>query len=166
MHFRKYLNTIKEYTIMKEDFDDFDDFNEDDFNNHPLDDFFNAKQIVINEEDICENVKSELYDEKDDSIDNELTNLAILAQKTFQEQKKIAMRVEPKFRADLLNAANTLLALSLQAISKKADMKSKKDAIIARSKRQTLQIGNSENTNIILADRNELLKARKQKKES
>ncbi len=145
--------------------DDFDDFNEDHFNNHPLDDFFNAKQIIINEEDICENVKSDLYDEKDDSIDNELTNLAILAQKTFQEQKKIAMRVEPKFRADLLNAANTLLALSLQAISKKADMKSKKDAVIARSKRQTLQIGNSENTNIILADRNELLKARKVKKE-
>ena len=83
----------------------------------------------------------------------------------LEEQKKTAMRVEPKFRAELLGVANNLLAITLQAISKKADIKAKKDANLARSKRQTLQIGNSENTNIIVADRNELLKARKVKKE-
>lgn len=144
--------------------DDFDDF-EEYLDNHPLDSFFNAKkhdmeQLVEQPHAMCE-----IYDDKDYSLDNELSNLSTLAQKTFEEQKKIAMRVEPKFRAELLGVANNLLAISLQAISKKADIKSKKDAIVARSKRQTLQIGNSENTNIIIADRNELLKARKVKKE-
>jgi len=149
---------------MNNDFDDFDDF-EEYLDNHPLDTFFNAKKHDMEQLVEQPHATCEIYDDKDYSLDNELSNLSTLAQKTFEEQKKIAMRVEPKFRAELLGVANNLLAISLQAISKKADMKSKKDAIVARSKRQTLQIGNSENTNIIIADRNELLKARKVKKE-
>ncbi|MCB1711116.1 MAG: hypothetical protein KDH96_01120 [Candidatus Riesia sp.] len=158
---------------MNKDFnDEFDDefdneFNEDFLDKHPLDTFFNSNTITFQykEDEEEQQVACDLYDEKDNSLDKELSDLAKLAQKTFEEQKKTAMRVEPKFRAELLGVANNLLAITLQAISKKADIKAKKDANLARSKRQTLQIGNSENTNIIVADRNELLKARKVKKE-
>lgn len=148
-------------------FDEFDDEFDDEFlDKHPLDTFFNSNTITFqSDEDDEQPVACELYDDKDNSLDKELSELAKLAQKTFEEQKKTAMRVEPKFRAELLGVANNLLAITLQAISKKADIKAKKDANLVRSKRQTLQIGNSENTNIIVADRNELLKARKVKKE-
>jgi len=61
----------------------------------------------------------------------------------------------------LLGVANNLLNTTLAAISKKADMKIKKDVVLSRSKK--ISINNSENTNIIVADRNELLKLRKQK---
>lgn len=146
--------------IVKYDGDDFSP----DFNKHPLDEFFDVDSTLTEFDDEPEEFDSPvsvLYDDKDNDLDSELSELSKLAKHTFEQQQRIALTVEPKYRGELLAVANNMLNTALAAVSKKVDMKKHKDTIHSRGKGVT--IGNSENTNIIIADRNELLKMRKNK---
>ena len=135
-------------------------FNESDFSqNMPLDDFFNVNNVQEVVENANATVESPIYDEKDLDLDRELSEIAAIAKKTIDAQQRIALSVEPKFRGELLGVANNMLTTALQAIKEKADIKKHKDKLSVG--KGGLQIGNSEVTNIIVADRNELLKNRK-----
>lgn len=138
---------------------------ESDYNDerHPLAAVFDIEDVRESNavvEVTTTSLPAEQYDEKDIDIDGELTHIKNLALTTFEEQKALSSQLEPKFKADVLASANTLLATALQAVKEKADLKKSKDKILAKG--QSLKIGNSEVTNVIVADRNELLRQRKQ----
>lgn len=126
---------------------------------NPLDNFFNANTIDETQHINIPEAEATAYDDKDNDLDRELSEITLIAKRTFEHQQKIALTVEPKFRAELLGVANNMLSTALMAISKKVDMKKNKDKLV---RPKGLSIGNSENTNIIIADRNELLKRRKE----
>lgn len=121
---------------------------------YPLDNFFNVNQVDETQHVNVPETQTITYDEKDNDLDRELSEITMLAKRTFDQQQKVAMTVEPKFRAELLGVANNMLTTALMAISKKVDMKKHKDKLV----KPKLTIGNSETTNIIVADRNEILK--------
>lgn len=99
-------------------------------------------------------VKPEQYDEKDLELDRELSDLTKVARKSFEEQKTLAMTVEPRYRADLLNAANTLLNTALASVKEKRELKKHKDKL-------TKPVVNVNHANIIVGNRNEILRERK-----
>lgn len=115
----------------------------------------NLPSIVTDEPSVA----ATQYDDKDIDIDQELNNIKNLALATFEEQKLLSSQLEPKFKADMLASANMMLTTALQAVKEKAELKKAKDKLT--SKGQSLKIGNSEVTNVIVADRNELLRQRK-----
>lgn len=132
---------------------------------HPLDALFDIAPSVIDypEEDVTQVIDAS-YDDKDVDLDAELSSIAKIAKDTFFEQKVHISQVEPKYRGEMLNATTNLLNTALQAIKEKAELKKHKDKIVSRQGKLT--IANSENTNIIVADRNTLLEQmRKEKKE-
>ena len=132
---------------------------------HPLDALFDMPPSIMNQpDDTSEQIVDASYDEKDVDLDSELADIARIAKDTFFENKIHISQVEPKYRGEMLNATTNLLNTALQAIKEKAELKKHKDKIVSRQGRVT--IGNSENTNIIVADRNTLLEQmRKEKKE-
>ena len=99
-------------------------------------------------------VKPDQYDEKDLELDREFSELSKVARKSFEEQKTLAMTVEPKYRAELLNAANTLLNTALSSIKEKRELKKHKDKL-------TKPVVNVNHANIMIGNRNEVLRERK-----
>ncbi len=99
-------------------------------------------------------VKPEQYDEKDLELDREFSDISKIARKSFEEQKTLAMTVEPRYRADLLNAANTLLNTALSSVKEKRELKKHKDKL-------TKPVVNVNHANIIVGNRNEVLRERK-----
>ncbi len=145
----------EEFTIEESDYND---------PRHPIAAMFDIEDVresttpIAVIDDNQELVVAAQYDDKDVDIDQELNHIKNIALATFEEQKQLSSQVEPKFKADILASANGLLTTALQAIKEKADMKKAKDKL---TKNPGLKIGNSEVTNVIVADRNELLRQRK-----
>jgi hypothetical protein len=92
------------------------------------------------------------YDKKEVDLDIELDKIKDLALEAFEIQSTLSVGIEPRFRSEAIAASGSFLQTALMAVKEKASIKKNKD------KRSTVNIGNSEQTNIIVADRNELLK--------
>lgn len=135
-----------------------DDFNIEETDIHPIAHMFGIHDSQLSNAKPTFNdivpVRPEQYDDKDVELDREFSELTKVAKKSFEEQKTIAMTVEPKYRAELLNAANTLLNTALSSVKEKRELKKHKDKL-------TKPNININHANIMVANRNEVLRERK-----
>lgn len=145
----------QEYEVSDQELDDYE---------HPLDHLFGINTLAtVDDHPPAEPIVAPTYDDKDIDLDEELSKIAQMATDTFQEQKVLIGQVEPKFRGEMLNATTNVLNVALQAIKEKADLKKHKDKLHSRGQGK-VTIGNSETTQIIVADRNSLLEQMKKEK--
>ena len=134
---------------------------------HPMEEMFNIEPNtteIVRIEQTSELVESELYDDKDNEIEEnfqEVYDKAMLGFDTLQEE---AEDIDSKYLARINEVAIQYLNAGLNAASKKADLKQNKDKLsvakIAASK------GGSSITNntTLLVDTNTLIEQLKQMK--
>jgi hypothetical protein len=129
---------------------------------HPLEDVLDIPSNST-EIDVIEHESKEIqvidhpdYDDKDQSIDSQFQEVYDLAMDAFERQAEDAEIIEPKFRARTQEVAAQFLNTALNAAKEKSYLKVHKDKInIAKAKATGPQ---TVNNNLVVADRNELLK--------
>jgi len=126
---------------------------------HPLEDVFDIESgttVLTKTETSTELEASELYDEKDHEIESQLLNIHDLALDAFNEISSEVETAEGKYKARLAEVANQSLNTALHAIKEQANVKQNKDKNnIAKGKLGAKTINN----NLIVADRNDILKS-------
>jgi len=127
---------------------------------HPMEEILNIESnttIVPRIEHTSELVVDDQYDAKDDEIDKQIQDIYDAAMGAFETQMEEAELVEGKYKARNGEVAVQFLNTALSAAREKSGLKQHKDKIaIAQNK---LKGGPSTvNNNLIVADRNELLK--------
>ena len=100
-------------------------------------------------------VKPDNYDKKDAEIEDQLQEVYESAMEQFEITREEAQVVEGKYKARNGEVAILALNTALQAVRTKAEVKASKDKIVAK---QTGGGPHTLNQNLIVADRNELLK--------
>ena len=101
-------------------------------------------------------VKPENYDDKDKEIDEQLQEIYESALAQFETQSEEARQVDGKYKARNGEVAIQALNTALHATRTKAEIKVNKDKI--ELKERTAGGPRTLNQNLIVADRNELLK--------
>lgn len=96
------------------------------------------------------------YDEKDMEIENQLQELYETAMFQFEVQAGITQQVEGKYAARNAEVAAQFLNTALNAVQTRATVKSGKDKIKATAPKQSG--GAVTNNNLVVTDRNELLR--------
>lgn len=100
--------------------------------------------------------KHDEFDEKDEEIEEQFQEVYDLAIEAYETQAADAEVIEPKYRARTQEIAAQFLGAALNAAKEKSSLKAHKDKMsvnkIKASGPQTL------NQNLIVADRNDLLK--------
>jgi len=127
---------------------------------HPLEEEFEIPSettVVTRVEAIpTDLVPMESYDEKDEEIEKQFQEVYDSAMTAFEATTNTIDTIEPKYRARNEEVAVQYLTTALGAAREKALIKQHKDKItIAQSKSKT---PGTVNNNLIVADRNELLK--------
>lgn len=101
-------------------------------------------------------VQAPSYDEKDEEIETQFQEVYDAAMEAFDTQMNDSMSIEPKYRARNQEIAVQFLNAALNAASHKSSMKQHKDKVTLDHAKnagpKTL------NQNLIVADRNEILK--------
>lgn len=97
-------------------------------------------------------VVTEDYDEKDIEIERQLEDVYKAAMIQFEITCEESEKVEGRYKARNGEVAIQALTTALAAVRTKAEVKSSKDKVRTKSSPKTL------NQNLIVADRNELLK--------
>jgi len=127
---------------------------------HPLEDVFDiesntTKGIQVHRE--TQMVTSENYDAKDTEIETQFQEVFDAAMDAYDSHTEITEQVEGKFKARNAEVAVQFLNTALSAAKEKANLKTTNDKLnIERNKAsgpKTL------NQNLIVADRNDILKA-------
>jgi hypothetical protein len=108
-------------------------------------------------------VVTDEYDQKDVSIEGQLEEIFDSAMKQFEIQAVEVQQVEGRYRARNGEVAAIFLNTALSAVSKKADIKAHKDKL--KMKPASGNGGGTTNNNLVIADRNDLLKALMGKKD-
>lgn len=136
--------------------------------NHPLEDIFdiqpNSTVMQVSEVVPSAPVDNPMYDERDVEIDVQLEQVYTTAMTAAVDVGDEMERVEGKFKARMGEVMATNLNVALSAIREKADIKKHKDKL-----KTVAPVGNVEgnytvNNNVIVADRNEILRAFASKK--
>ena len=96
------------------------------------------------------------YDQKDKDIERQLQEVYNAAMDQFDIQTEEINNVEGRYRARMGEVAAQFLTTALNSIKTKADIKAHKDRLVLKSTG-----GGTTNNNLIVADRNDLLKALK-----
>jgi hypothetical protein len=126
---------------------------------HPLEDIFDIESgttiVEYNQILPAEVVPMPNYDQKDDEIEGKLEEIFTVALTNVAVISDEMEKVEGKYKARIGEVTATMLNVALGAVREKASMKQHKDKLTpgmpaAGSK--------TVNNNIILADRNELIK--------
>lgn len=125
---------------------------------HPLEEIFDIESgttLMSRTEKTTELVSSEEYDEKDIEIENQFQEVYDHAIAAFEDCASEVEIVEGKYKARMMEVANQSLNTALSAVKEKAGVKEHKDKhAIAKGKLG----GKTVNNNLIVADRNDLLK--------
>lgn len=95
------------------------------------------------------------YDKKDSEIEQQLEEIRTKALDAFDAQQDITETVEGKYAARSGEVAVQFLNTALQAIRDKSDLKQHKDKVAIKSSENGPK---TVNNNLIVADRNEILK--------
>lgn len=125
---------------------------------HPLEEIFDIASgttSIIHTEKTTELVVSEEYDEKDLEIETQFQEVYDTALATFEDISSEVEVVDGKYKARMMEVGALYLNTALTAAKEKSNVKQNKDKnAIAKGKLG----GKTINNNLILADRNELLK--------
>lgn len=128
---------------------------------HPMEEVFDLEPnttIVQREERETEMVASEEYDPKDVEIEEQFQEVYDAAMGAFESQCDEAEVVEGKYKARNAEVAVQFLNAALAAAKEKSGLKQHKDKQgIAQGKLRGGP-GNTINNNLVVADRNDLLK--------
>lgn len=128
---------------------------------HPLEDALGIEPcstIVEYQEFIpADVVEMPNYDEKDNEIEGKLEEIYTLAIGNVSAISDEMDRVEGKYKARIGEVTATMLNVALGAVKQKADLKAHKDKMSADSK--TSKNPHTVNNNLVVADRNEILRA-------
>ena len=127
---------------------------------HPLEDVFEIEPYTTPMEVTTavpqEVVTPENYDDKDTEIEQQLQEIYEAAMGQFEVTREEIEKVEGKYKARNGEVALQALQTALSAVQSKASVKANKDKLAI--KQQTAG-PSTLNQNLIVADRNELLKA-------
>jgi len=101
------------------------------------------------------------YDEKDDEIELKLEEIYGLALGTMSMVSDEIERVEGRYKSGLAETSTQLLNVALGAVREKSLLKQHKDKLVVANNKLTQKgLGNNvTNNNLIVANRNEILKA-------
>lgn len=102
------------------------------------------------------------YDQKDDEIEGKLEEIYTVAMEQVQVISDETERVEGKYKARMGEVTATMLTVALGAVREKSALKMHKDKISGAA----ISGPSTVNNNLILADRNEILRALIDKKSS
>lgn len=127
---------------------------------HPLEDALGIEPcttIVEYEEYIqADIVLMPTYDEKDNEIESKLEEIYTVAMSGVAAISDEMEKVEGKYKARIGEVTATMLNVALGAVKQKADLKMHKDKTVIDGK--SAGTPHTLNQNLVLADRNELLK--------
>lgn len=133
---------------------------------HPLEDIFDIEAgttLMPRTEKTTELVASEEYDDKDKEIEDQFQEVYDAALSAFEDQIAEAEMVEGKYKARNMEVGAQLLNTALAAAKEKSGFKQHKDkTAIAKGKLSGKTVNHN---NLIVADRNDLLKTLMGKKE-
>lgn len=125
---------------------------------HPLEEVFNIEPcttVVERTEKSTDLIETEEYDAKDNEIESQLQEVYDYALAGYEDRVAEAEVVSVQFRARTMEVGVQLLNTALAAVKEKSHMKQHKDkAQLAKGK----MTGGTINNNLIVADRNILLK--------
>lgn len=126
---------------------------------HPMEQVLDLEQgttlIPRTEREGTELAIAEEYDNKDQEIEQQFQEIYDSALNAFERQEADNEIIEPKYRARNQEVAVQYLTTALQAAKEKASLKQHKDKQTANKEKGP----NTVNNNLVVADRNEVLKA-------
>lgn len=132
---------------------------------HPLEEVFDIEPgttVIPKTEKTTELVSTEEYDNKDKEIEEQFQEIYDTALSAFEDQVAEAEVVEGKYKARNMEVATQLLNTALAAAKEKASLKQHKDkTAISKGKLGAKTVNN----NLIVADRNDILKSLINKKD-
>lgn len=136
---------------------------------HPLEEVLDIDSgstlIPYTESLPTETVEVELYDEKDTEIDGQIQEIYDAAMSAFEAQMEEAELVEGKYKARNGEVAVQFLNAALSAAREKANLKSHKDKI--KVSENKISGGTTiRDSQVVIADRNEILKRLAQSKDT
>lgn len=139
----------------------------DDIYNHPLENLFNIENGSTDLEPYAnlpiETRKTdlvkipELYDNKDQEIEEQFQEIYDYAISAYENQAKEIQHVEPKYRARNHEMAIQYLNTALQAAKEKSGVKANKDKLNI-DKQKLEKKTSTTNNNLIIGNRNDILK--------
>jgi hypothetical protein len=106
-----------------------------------------STEITV-EKTVTESTKVELYDEKDQEIDQQLNVIKDMAQYQYEKIQDTIEDVEPKYAGRLHEVSNAVLSTMLDAVKSKAKIKMEKDKLAVRQQSPT-KINQTTNNTII-----------------
>jgi len=108
------------------------------------------KEVIV--EDPVEHVR---YDEKDGEIETKIEEIYTAAMANVTTMSDQLERVEGKYKARMGEVSATMLSVALGAVREKRELKQHKDKLSAS---QVAAAKTVTNNNLIVADRNEILR--------
>lgn len=105
----------------------------------------------------------EMYDVKDKEIEDQYQEIFNAAMLAFHEQSDSVDVIDPKYRARAQEVAANFLNTALQSVNSKAGLKQTKEKHILTAQKNMNDSGKNDT---VIFDRNELLKAIREKRET
>lgn len=132
------------------------------FSSHPMEDVLGIEigSTVIEYTELTPDpiVESPLYDDKDVEIEEKIEEVYGLALGTASIVTDEIERVEGKYKASLAESATQSLNIALGAIREKRMLKEHKDKLQIAANKSKIPNNMTTNNNLIVANRNEILK--------
>lgn len=146
---------------------------------HPIEDFLNLEpgstQKALNNHDFSESASKstalvatelpqpeelEVEERAEDlQVDSQLSEIHTAAMQAFYQQAALAQQVDPKFSARNAEVAAQFLTAALNTVNSRVDAKFKRQKIRLERKKLTDGVPNSVQNNLIVTDRNSLMKS-------
>lgn len=128
---------------------------------HPLEEVFDIEAgttLIPRTEKTTDMVQATEYDEKDNEIEDQFQEIYDKAIAAFDDQVIEAEVVEGKYKARNMEVAVQLLNSALAAAKEKSGMKQHKDKTALAKGKLTGSGTTNYNTQVVVADRNDILK--------
>lgn len=126
---------------------------------HPMEEIFGIESgttMVPRTEKTTVLATSNEYDDKDVEIEDQFQEIYDSALSAFEDMSAEVEVIEGKYKARLMEVANQSLNTALAAAKEKSHTKQHKDKLSVTKGKVS---GNTTNNTLIVADRNEILKA-------
>ena len=137
-----------------------DDYEDEHFIEHPMEQVFDLEPGSTAVDTLpsrqTELVTADEYDDKDQEIETQFQEVYDSAMDAFDQQSHDSSMIEPKYRARSQEVAVQFLSAALSAAKEKASLKVHKDKLNV-TKIKAKNAGTT-NNNLIVADRNDILK--------
>lgn len=138
------------------------------FSDHPLEDAFDIEPgtTITEYKEVLPApiVEHPTYDDKDSEIEGKLEEIYTIALTNVETISDEMERVEGKYKARIGEVTATMLNVALSAVREKRELKQHKDKMTA----DTMAAGtpHTVNNNLVVADRNEIMKMLRDKKKA